>query len=217
MTDTFRKIRDLLDARERRNAVILFVMMLFMGLFEVIGVVSIMPFIAVLAKPDVVHTDNYLSTMYQFLGFSSTNNFLLFLGVMLFVLVVGSMAFRALTKWAAVRYVQMRNYSLSCRLLQGYLERPYSFFLNRHSADLGKTVLSEVGAVINKGLMPAMELVANTIVAVLIIGLVVAVNPMVAIIAMVVLGGAYAATYLSLRRYLCLLYTSDAADECVKG
>lgn len=202
MIDTFRKIRDLLDARERRNAVILFVMMLFMGLFEVIGVVSIMPFIAVLAKPDVVHTDNYLSTMYQFLGFSSTNNFLLFLGGMLFVLVVGSLAFRALTKWVAVRYVQMRNYSLSCRLLQGYLERPYSFFLNRHSSDLGKTVLSEVGAVINKGLMPAMELVANTIVAVLIISLVVAVNPIVAIIAMVVLGGAYAATYLSLRRYL---------------
>ncbi|GMT39392.1 MAG: ABC transporter ATP-binding protein [bacterium] len=202
MIDTFRKIRDLLDARERRNALILFVMMLFMGLFEVVGVVSIMPFIAVLAKPDVVYTNSYLSATYQFFGFSTTNNFLLFLGGMLFVLVVGSLAFTALTKWVTVRYVQMRNYSLSCRLLQGYLERPYSFFLNRHSADLGKTVLSEVSGVIGKGLMPAMELVANVIVAALIISLVVAVDPMVAAIALVVLGGAYATIYLSLRSYL---------------
>ena len=207
MIDTFRKIRDLLDARERRNAVILFVMMLLMGLFEVVGVVSIMPFIAVLAKPDVVHTNSYLSATYQFFGFSSTNNFLFFLGGVLFAIVVGSLAFKALTKWATVRYVQMRHFSLSCRLLQGYLERPYSFFLNRHSADLGKTVLSEVGAVIKKGLMPAMELVANTIVAALIISLVVAADPMVAVSAMVVLGGAYATVYLSLRHYLSRIGT----------
>ena len=103
MTDTFRKIRDLLDARERRNAVILFVMMLFMGLFEVVGVVSIMPFVAVLAKPDVVHTNNYLSTMYQFLGFSSTNNCVRCLGGLRWGLVVGSRACRARTQWAAVR------------------------------------------------------------------------------------------------------------------
>ena len=177
---------------------------------------SIMPFIAVLAKPDVVYTNSYLSATYQFFGFSNTNNFLLFLGGVLFVLVVGSLAFTALTKWATVRYVQMRNYSLSCRLLQGYLERPYSFFLNRHSADLGKTVLSEVSGVIGKGLMPAMELVANTIVAVLIISLVVAVDPMVAAIALVILGGAYATIYLSLRSYLTRIGTDrvSATRQC---
>lgn len=202
MIDIYRKIRDLLDARERRNAILLFGMMLVMGLLEVAGVASIMPFIAVLAKPDVVHTNVYLNTIYQNLGFANTNNFLLFLGIVLFILVVGSLAFKALTKWAMARYVQMRNYSLSSRLLRGYLNRPYSFFLNRHSADLGRSVLSEVGSVINKGLMPAMELVANAVVAILIISLIVAVNPVVAIIALVVLGGAYASIYLSLRNYL---------------
>ncbi|NOZ10109.1 MAG: ABC transporter ATP-binding protein [Gammaproteobacteria bacterium] len=202
MVEIYRKIRDLLDARERRNAVILFVLMLIMGLLEVVGVASILPFIAVLADPNVVYTNIYLNTAYQYLGFSNTDDFLLFLGSTLFVLVVGGLALKALTQWATTRYVQMRNYSLSSRLLQGYLNRPYSFFLNRHSADLGKSVLSEVGAVISKALMPAMELVANTIVAVLIISLVVAVNPMVAFVAFVVLGGAYAAIYFSLRNYI---------------
>jgi hypothetical protein len=39
----------------------------------------------------------------------------------------------------------MRQYSIGKRLVEGYLNQPYSWFLSRHSADLGKTILSEVG------------------------------------------------------------------------
>ena len=42
----------------------------------------------------------------------------------------------------------MREYSIGKRLVEGYLHQPYSWFLNRHSADLGKTILSEVSTVI---------------------------------------------------------------------
>lgn len=199
MIDIFQKIRDLLDKRERRNAVLLFIMMLAMGLFEVVGVASVMPFIAVLAKPEVVETNQYLRTIYSTLGFSTTNSFLLFLGGTVFVLMVGGLALKALTLWATARYVNMRNYSLSSRLMRGYLNRPYSFFLNRHSADLGKSVLSEVAYVIKGSLMPAMELVANAIISAFIIALVVVVNPVVALIALIVLGGAYALIYMLLR------------------
>ena len=38
----------------------------------------------------------------------------------------------------------MREYSIGKRLVEGYLHQPYSWFLSRHSADLGKTILSEV-------------------------------------------------------------------------
>ena len=42
------------------------------------------------------------------------------------------------------RFALMREYSIGKRLVEGYLHQPYSWFLNRHSADLGKTILSEV-------------------------------------------------------------------------
>ena len=43
----------------------------------------------------------------------------------------------------------MRHFSISKRLLEGYLHQPYSWFLSRHSADLGKNILSEVGIVVS--------------------------------------------------------------------
>lgn len=202
MRDTFTKIRDLLDARERRNAVMLFGMMLIMGLLETIGVGSILPFVSVVTNEEVVKTNTYLAAVYDYLGFTSTDSFLVFLGASVLILVVGSLAFKALTHWAIARYTQMRSYTLSSRLLRGYLDRPYGFFLNRHSADLGKTVLSEVQQVINRSLMPGLKLVSNVIVAVFLLTLVVLVDPFVALIVVSVLGGAYAVIYLVLRRYI---------------
>ena len=48
----------------------------------------------------------------------------------------------------------MCNYNFARRLVEGYLHQPYSWFLNRHSADLGKTILAEVNVVIKSGLYP---------------------------------------------------------------
>lgn len=205
MIETVRKLLDLLDARERRNALLLLFLMFGMGIMEVVGVVSIVPFIAVVAKPDIIESNEHLSAAYDYLGFSSTQEFLVFTGVCVFLLVIGRLAFTALTYWAMARFGSMRNYTLSSRLLRGYMGRPYSFFLNRHSSDLSKSVLSEVNQVIGKSLIPALDITAHGMTAVLLIFLVVIVDPMVALSAVMVLGGGYGLIYFGLRRYISRL------------
>lgn len=207
MRDLIRKVWDLLDHRERRNALLLIGLMMIMGLMETIGVASVMPLIAVIANPEVVTTNVYLSRAYDVLGFSSTDDFILFLGIAVFVLVVVSLGVKATTHWALARFTQMRNYSLSSRLLGGYLGQPYTWFLNRHSADLGKSILSEVSQVVNGVLMPGMQLLANAIVSVYLVALVVAAQPVVAASALVVIGGSYSLIYVCMHRYLAWLGT----------
>ena len=202
MIDTIRKFRDLLDARERRNAMILLIMILATGVMETLGVASIMPFLSVLSNPEAIQKSSYLSRVYQGLGFSSTDRFLFFLGVAVFAVVVFGQSFKALTEYFLARFTHMRNYSLSSRLLQGYLARPYSWFLNRHSADLGRSILSEVGQVINQTLIPATQLIAQAFIAFCLILLLLAVDPMIALFAALLLGGGYTGIYLLLRKYL---------------
>src|SRR5690606_20039279 len=90
----------------------------------------------------------------------------------------------------------------SMRLLRRYLGRPYSFFLNRHSADLSKAVLAEVSQLVSGVLLPLLHLVANTVVAAFLVTLVIAVEPAVALTAVVTLAGAYFLIYMMLRKYL---------------
>ena len=183
MLTTLRKLKDLLTPRERRFAVILLVMMLGMGLVEVVGVASILPLIAVISNPAIIETNEILRTVYTLLGFTSTNAFLVFLAASVFVIVVGRTALTALASYAMLRFAHMRGHALSTRLLASYLRRRYEWFLNRHTADMTKAVLSEVEQVVNDSLMPALMLISQGIIALCIFGLVVAVEPFVAGIA----------------------------------
>ena len=47
-----------------------------------------------------------------------------------------------------------------------YLRQPYTWFLNRHTADLGKAVLSEVDSVVYQSFIPGMKLISNVFVSV---------------------------------------------------
>ena len=55
---TLKKLFFLLSLSERKRAGILMVMIVMMALLDTLGVVSILPFIAVLIKPSLVETNN---------------------------------------------------------------------------------------------------------------------------------------------------------------
>jgi ABC-type bacteriocin/lantibiotic exporter with double-glycine peptidase domain len=207
MFDIISKLRDLLTPREKRNVVLLFCLILATGIMESVGVVSIMPFLSVLSNPEVIQRNAYLSYAYNALGFSNSQSFLLFTGAVVFVVVVSGLTLKALTQYALARFTQMRNYTISTRLLQDYLGRPYSWFLNRHSADLGRTVLAEVQQVINGVLIPIAQFVANVVIATCLIITLLLINPLVAVCAAVILGGSYFLVYTVLRKHLSRIGT----------
>jgi ATP-binding cassette, subfamily B, bacterial PglK len=202
MFRTFRKLRNLLSARERRNALLVVAMMLVLGLLEAAGVASVMPFVAILMHPGIVQSNTYLAALYARLAFSDANAFLLFLAAMFFVVVVGRIGFAALTQYAMVRFTAALNYSLTTRLLERYLRHPYVWFLHRHSSDLGKRMLSEVDEVINRSLIPGLQIVTRAVVVMSIAAVLIAAAPAITVSVMLMLGGAYAAVFLCTRNYL---------------
>ena len=168
----FKKIIYLLTPYERKRGGLLLVMILIMALLDMIGVASILPFIAVLTNPSLIEKNLILNDMFQaskIFGVENDQQFLFVLGVLVFLLIVSSLLFKVLTTYAQVRFVQMREYSIGKRLVEGYLHQPYNWFLSRHSADLGKTILSEVSMVIGNAINPLMDLIAKSMVAIALI------------------------------------------------
>lgn len=202
MITTYRRIYGLLDQQERLRFFQLLAMMIVMGILDMIGVAAILPFLAVVADPTQITENRFLAFLNQFTGFAEPKEFLVFLGASVFALLVLSLGFKTLTLYAMARFSQMRNHSISTRLLHRYLNQPYTWFLGRHSSELGKQVLSEVQNLINGTLMPAMRLLAHAISLLCLIALLVAVDPIVALVAAGLLTAAYAGIFLMVRRYL---------------
>jgi len=195
---TIKKLLSLLTPPERKRAGVLMGMILVMAFLDMLGVASILPFMAVLANPDLLHSNAVLNTAFttsRHIGIHTTEQFLFVLGVLVFVLLVTSLAFKALTTYAQTRFALMREYSIGKSLVEGYLHQPYSWFLNRHSADLGKNILSEVSTVIGNGMYPLMALMAQSAVALALLMLLIIIDPELALSVGVVLGLAYAGIY----------------------
>ena len=182
---TIKKILYLLTPHERKHAGLLVVMITVMAILDMIGVASILPFMTVISNPDMIETNTILSKVFQAsteFGVENKQQFLFALGVFVFLLLVISLTFKALTTYAQVRFVQMRQYSICKRIVEDYLHQPYSWFLSRNSADLGKTILSEVGTIVGSGIRPLTELISKGMVAIALIVLLIIIDPKLAIV-----------------------------------
>ena len=202
---TYKKLLFLLSHSERKNAVFLLLIILIMALLDMMGVASILPFMAVLTNPDIVETNSFLNNIFQIsknIGVENKQQFLFSLGIVVFTLLVFSLIFKALTNYLQVRFVQLGQYNISKRLVEGYLNQPYTWFLNRNSADLGKTILSEVDQVVGSGIAPAIDLIAKGMVIIALITLLIIADPKLAIVVGFTLSAAYGLIFYLIRRYL---------------
>lgn len=197
-----KNIYQLLSYKEKKKAAMLFFMVITMAIFDVAGVASIMPFMSVIANPNLVEENFFLATIYNHFNFDRMVDFLSFLGFGLFILLLTSLIFKAVTTYVQIKFVLMMEYSIGRRLIGIYLNQPYFWHLTRSSTKLGGDILVEVGVVINQGLMQLVILIAQSSVAILMLAMLVAISPRVAITVFIVLAPIYAVIMLLLGKFI---------------
>lgn len=195
----------LLTSNEQKRAGLLMFMILIMALLEMIGVASILPFMSVLTNPSIINKNIILNKSFEFFqlfGVQNDQQFLFALGILVFILLIISLSFKALVSYVQVQFIQMRQHSIGKRLMTGYLHQPYSWFLGRNSADLGTKVLSEVQRVVGGGLKPLMMLISSSMIVITITTLLIIANPKLAIVVTLSISAAYGIVFKIVRRYL---------------
>ena len=200
-----KKLLYLLTSYERRSAMLLLTMILFMALIDMLGVASIMPFIAVLTNPEIIETNKILNTVYKtssIFGVENNQQFLFLLGIFVFLLLITSLSLKALTNYAQVRFTRMREYTIGKRLLEGYLHQPYSWFLNQNSANIGKSILSETGIFLGQSLGPMLTLLTQSTITIIIFTLLLLIDLKLTVLIAFIFIGTYVLIYNLFRRYL---------------
>lgn len=188
---SYKKIKSLFNAKERRHILYLLLGIIVMSLLEVVGIASIVPFMAVVSKPEIIHENIYLNFSYQYFGLTSDNQFLMGSGVFALIALTVSNCYNAFMGWRMNSFGSMQGHRLSTRLLSNYLSQPYLFFLNRNTAELGKNVLAEVDRIIQGIVIPSMQAISKFVSVIFIFVFLVLVDPFLAIGVGLVISGAY--------------------------
>jgi ATP-binding cassette, subfamily B, bacterial PglK len=202
MLKSLKKLKFLLSISEKKQAIALVILLILTALMDAVGVASIMPFMAVLVNPEVIHTNEILSAVYSWTGATNTQSFLFFLGVISISILVTSLALKAITTYKQHKFSFMREYSIGRRLIELYLHQPYSWFSNKNSAKISQKILSEVGQVITKVLIPVTSIVAQILVVIAMLALLVIVDPVLAISVIIALSIVYGIIFFSIRIFI---------------
>jgi ABC-type multidrug transport system fused ATPase/permease subunit len=182
------KILEILDRNEKTRLLVLTGMMVVGAGLEVFGIGAVTSFIGVLASPDVIREHAVLSSLYQSTGAGSVQEFLTYAGVFLILVFIVKNGYLAFLIHSQTKFAFQKEVALSGQLLTAYLRNPYTFHLQRNSADLVKNATVEVSHVVTGVLMPALVLLTEGIVLAFVLILLAAVEPMIALTIFVLLG-----------------------------
>ena len=185
----FSKIHALLTPAERRDAMVLLVLMMVGMLLETLGVGLIIPAITLMMQADLVARYPVIASIFGFLGKTSQAELIAAAMLGLVGVYLVKNIFLAFLIWRQTNFAFDAQAALSQRLFTTYLRQPYTFHLQRNSAQLFRNVTGEVGiftGVITSALLLVTELMVLVGIAILLF----LVEPLGALIVVVVLGGA---------------------------
>lgn len=202
MLHTVRKLSGLLNERQHRQAYGMLAFTAIVALLEMVGIASIFPFMAVLASPDTAVTNKYLNWGYTYFEFANTHQYLIFLGIIVFLLLVLTNVIKAVMRWMILQFSSMTGHEISKNLLSNYLHQPYAYFLQHNSAELQKSILNEVNTLVSAIILPLTDAVAKIVVSIMLVCLLIAIDPILAFVISVTLGGSYAVIYFFMRKWL---------------
>ena len=86
-----KKIIFLLTLQERKQGFMILGMVIIMALLEMLGIASILPFMAILADPNIIETNSLLKKAFNtsnIFGVENSDQFLFLLGIFVFLLLI---------------------------------------------------------------------------------------------------------------------------------
>lgn len=197
---TLRRTFSLLPTEQKKRAAHTLGFGLGTAIIDVAGVASVLPFLAVASSPETIKTTKALDAVYVVLGFTSDSGFLIFLGLLSFVILVGGAVMRTVSTYKTNSFIHTNRYVLSSRLFETYLSQPYAFFLGRNTADLSKEIYNEVNIAASQVLSPGLSIIIYGVTVTMMIALLLVVDPAITVVAVLILGLSYWSIYLFVRK-----------------
>jgi ABC-type multidrug transport system fused ATPase/permease subunit len=157
---------------------------------ETFSVGVIPAFVALLSQPNLIENHTLLQQFYIMSRAETIYGFMLILSVILLLIFLGKNIYLAFLANYQYRFLRHKHVSFISKLFSLYLHAPYTFHLQRNSADIGLTLVSEAHQLFWNILLPLSVLISEIIVISFIVTLLIFFEPISSLIAVGFLGAA---------------------------
>ena len=199
MQETIKKIFYILPKGDPYKVSMLFLLMLIKAVLEVLGIGMIPAFVSIVAAPDRVLEIAWLQPVFEWLNITGSRDLLLWGSAALLGIFIVKSAYIIFFNYIEARYIYNRRYLISHRMMSAYMQAPYTFHLQRNTAELLRNVTSEVYILINKVLSKILAMAREGLMAFAILLFLLVVEPLITVI-VILFAGLGAGTFLQLTK-----------------
>ncbi|MFR2794280.1 MAG: ABC transporter ATP-binding protein [Eisenbergiella sp.] len=154
------KLKYIFTQKDKFKMLLLLLTVIAGSFLELMGVAVFSPFVDVLMNPDMIEEKWYLKWIYDTFHFNGSNYFLAMLTGLIIFIYVFKNVFLAMQKNWIYKFSYGVQLKISTKLLKTYVREPYTFHLSHNIAVLQRS-LQEDTDLFTKGIIHAMELVAE--------------------------------------------------------
>lgn len=144
MKQILKKLKVLLDGKQKRTMGGLMVLMVIGAILQTAGVGMLVQVVTVVIDPQAVEKSGLVKRVYDFIGFSDYSSFSILVMAMLVVVFVVKNAFLFLQQKLTFAFVYTNQFRTSERMMRNYLRRGYEFYLNADTAVVQRSITSDV-------------------------------------------------------------------------
>lgn len=174
--NTLYSMRIHLSAAHKKKFGGIAVLILFSSILDVIGLASVLPLVKAGTSPEVIHTNKYLSWVYEQFNFSSDKSFLLFLVLAVLVFQVARSAFGLFVNYIEGKFMADVATTISKNQFSKYFSLSYFNFNTVKSSAIINHVQQNPASFVSWIVLPIMTIFSEMVILLLIVGMIAAYN-----------------------------------------
>ncbi len=176
------------EKKDKRNFIIITILLFIAGFFEAASIALVLPFISLLIDKDKIINLPIVKDLFPNISDYSHENLIIF-SLLIFLLFYFFKFFYLIfiIKYKNKVIFSMRD-KISKKMFNSYLQRPYSFHLNQHTSTIILNCKSEVVVIMQSVFLPLIELFAEILTVIFIGALIFIIKPLPSLILLIISG-----------------------------
>lgn len=195
----FLRLYAILPLSIRKRLPIVVMVSLVSAIFETVSVASILPFMAIVMDPGVISNYPWIKNILVLFGIQTQQAEIITAGILTICVLALGNAVSAFNLWVQTKFISAARRELASELFDGYMHLPYSFHIQRDTASLTRVLGGDVESALNGFLASLLNVISRLFTGTVLLCLIIAIDPFVAMGAVFVLGGGYLIVYRLIR------------------
>lgn len=136
----------ILNKTLKKKAIFVFLVIVFSAVFELLGVSAILPFVQAIMSPEILSSNKHIQDVLNILEVHTNTSIVVAMGILIIAIYLIKNAFMIFSSFVQADYSTKVQKTLAVKMLNSYMSRPYTYFLNINSAEILRGCQNDISA-----------------------------------------------------------------------